>query len=218
MNRRSLLIRAASLAAVAGGAWWMREHMLWPAPELAFGPDGATAWMRYGRRSAAPTVEVGIAGRRELALIDSGAQYSVIDRSLFDALPPARRSLFDMPLVAYGVGGGAQMGRGTTLELGLPGLAVRGLRAAILDLGPLASEEGLRTRLIIGQDVLGEAVLALDPPRRHVRLIDRAAFVARRTWPPRRCGGSARPCTPRSPSKERCWRPWSTPAPRPCWA
>jgi hypothetical protein len=174
--------------------------------------------MRYGRRSAAPTVEVGIAGRRELALIDSGAQYSVIDRSLFDALPPARRSLFDMPLVAYGVGGGAQMGRGTTLELGLPGLAVRGLRAAILDLGPLASEEGLRTRLIIGQDVLGEAVLALDPPRRHVRLIDRAAFVARRTWPPRRCGGSARPCTPRSPSKERCWRPWSTPAPRPCWA
>lgn len=178
MNRRSLLIRAASLAAVAGGAWWAREHLVWPAPELEFGPHGATAWMRYGRRSSAPTVPVTLAGRTVLALIDSGAQYSVIHRGLFARLPSAGRSLFDMPLVAYGVGGGAQMGRGTTLELGLPGLTVRGLRAAILDLGPLAAEDGLRTPLIIGQDVLGEAVLALDPARRHVRLVDRAAFVA----------------------------------------
>ncbi|SFS30069.1 aspartyl protease family protein [Brevundimonas viscosa] len=177
MNRRSLLIRAASLAAVAGGAWWVRENLVWPAPELAFGPGGATAWMRYGRRSAAPTVPVTLGGRTVAALIDSGAQYSVIHRGLFEQLPPAERSIFDMPLVAYGVGGGAQMGRGTTLELALPGLTVRGLRAAILDLGPLAAEDGLRTPLIIGQDVLGEAVLALDPARRQVRLIDRAAFV-----------------------------------------
>lgn len=178
MNRRSLLIRAASLAAVAGGAWWVRENLVWPTPELAFGAEGATAWMRYGRRSAAPTVPVTLGGRTVAALIDSGAQYSVIHRGLFEQLPPAGRSIFDMPLVAYGVGGGAQMGRGTTLELGLPGLTVRNLRAAILDLGPLAAEDGLRTPLIIGQDVLGEAVLALDPARRHVRLIDRAAFVA----------------------------------------
>lgn len=178
MNRRSLLIRAASLAAVAGGAWWVRENLVWPTPELAFGAEGATAWMRYGRRSAAPTVPVTLGGRTVAALIDSGAQYSVIHRGLFEQLPPTGRSIFDMPLVAYGVGGGAQMGRGTTLELGLPGLTVRNLRAAILDLGPLAAEDGLRTPLIIGQDVLGEAVLALDPARRHVRLIDRPAFVA----------------------------------------
>jgi hypothetical protein len=82
-----------------------------------------------------------------------------------------------MPLVAYGVGGGAQVGRGTTLALDLPGLAIRGLRAAILDLGPLASERGLQTPLILGQDVLNEAVLALDPGRRHARLVRREAFV-----------------------------------------
>ena len=118
-----------------------------------------------------------LAGRPVMALIDSGAQYSVIDRALFDTLPPERRSLFDMPLVAYGVGGGAQMGRGTTLEVSLPGLEITGLRAAILNLGPLASEDGLRTPLILGQDVLGQAVLALDPARRHVRLVRRDAFV-----------------------------------------
>jgi len=177
MNRRSLLFRAAGLAAVVGGAWWARETLLWPRPTLTFGADGATPWLPYARNALVPTVRVRLGDREVVALIDSGAQYSVIDRALFEELPPAGRSIFDMPLVAYGVGGGAQMGRGTTLSLALPHLAVSGLRAAILDLGPLAAEEGLRTPLILGQDVLGEAVLALDPGRRHTRLVRREAFV-----------------------------------------
>ncbi len=177
MNRRSLLIRAAGLAAVVGGAWWARETLLWPEPTLTFGEGGATPWLAYARNALVPTVRVRLGGREVVALIDSGAQYSVIDRALFASLPPAGRSLFDMPLVAYGVGGGAQVGRGTTLEVDLPGLAITCLRAAILDLGPLASDEGLRTPLILGQDVLGEAVLALDPRRRHARLLRREAFV-----------------------------------------
>jgi len=177
MNRRTLLIRAAGLLAVAGGAWWARDHLLWPKPRLTFGPEGATPWLPYARRSPTPTVRIEVGGRTVLALIDTGAQYSVIDRALFDALPSEGRSLFDMPLVAYGVGGGAQVGRGTSLDLTLPGLSIKGLRAAILNLGPLASEEGLRTPLILGQDVLGEAVLALDPARRYARLVRREAFV-----------------------------------------
>lgn len=177
MNRRTLLIRAAGLLAVAGGAWWARDHLLWPKPRLTFGSEGATPWLPYARRSATPTVRVQVEGRSVLALIDSGAQYSVIDRALFDTLPSEGRSLFDMPLVAYGVGGGAQVGRGTSLDITLPGLAISGLRAGILNLGPLASEDGLRTPLILGQDVLGEAVLALDPRRRYARLVSREAFV-----------------------------------------
>ena len=193
MNRRSLLIRTAGLAAVVGGAWWARETLLWPKPELTFGHGGATPWLPYVRYSLVPTVHVRLGGVEVVALIDSGAQYSVIDRALVAALPEAGRSLFDMPLVAYGVGGGAQVGRGTTLEVALPGLAIRGLRAAILDLGPLASEAGLQTPLILGQDVLGEAVLALDPARRHARLVHRDAFVRPPDVAPttvRRQGGS----------------------------
>lgn len=193
MNRRSLLIRAAGLAAVVGGAWWAREHLLWPRPTLTFADGAGTPWLAYARGAIVPTARVRIGGREVVALIDSGAQYSVIDRALVAALPPAGRSLFDMPLVAYGVGGGTQMGRGTALDLSLPGLQIAGLRAAILDLGPLASESGLRTPLILGQDVLGEAILALDPGRRHVRLIRREAFARPADLAPatvRRSGGA----------------------------
>lgn len=177
MNRRNLLIRAAGLLAVGGAAWWARETLLWPEPKLAFGAGAATPWLPYARRVSTPTVRAAVAGRPVLALIDTGAQYSVIDRSLFASLPPTGRSMFDMPLVAYGVGGGAQMGRGATVQVELPGLSIAGLRAAILNLGPLASEDGLNTPLILGQDVLEHVVLALDPARRHVRLVSREAFV-----------------------------------------
>ncbi|RZJ05283.1 MAG: peptidase aspartic [Brevundimonas sp.] len=177
MNRRNLLIRAGALAATVGVAWWARETLLWPAPKLAFADGKGTAWMPHARRANVPTVRVRIAGRDLVALIDTGAQYSVIDRRLVAALPETQRSLFEMPLVAYGVGGGTQMGRGTTLALELPGLAITGLRAAILDLGPLATAEGLNAPLIIGRDVLEQAILAIDPQRRHSRLIAREAFV-----------------------------------------
>ena len=55
-------------------------------------------------------MRVRIAGREVTALIDSGAQYSVIDRALVEAL--GLTTFFDMPLVAYGVGGSRRSGAG----------------------------------------------------------------------------------------------------------
>jgi hypothetical protein len=160
---------------VVGGAWWLRGHVLWPAPEAAFADGGATPWLAWAHPAPTPTVRVRLGGREVLALIDSGAQYSVIHRDLFQAVPGG--SVFDMPMVAYGVGGGSQIGRGTTLDIDLPGLAIRDLKAAILDLGPLASDQGLGTPMILGQDVLRQLVLELDPGQRRLRFVARDVYT-----------------------------------------
>lgn len=169
MNRRGLLIRAGLVAAGVGGAVWLRDHVLWPDPSVAFADDRSTGWLPYAVAQApTPTVRAVVGGREVNALIDSGAQYSVIDRALFDALGLTR--VFEMPLMAYGVGGSPQVGRGVTLEIEVGGARIGGLRTAILELGPLAGAEGLSAPLILGQDVLGVTTLDLDPQARRVRL------------------------------------------------
>ena len=169
MKRRDLLIRLGLLAGGLGGAWWFRDHVLWPTPQIAF--DGAvesTDWSPYVADAATPTVIATAAGRPVTALIDSGAQYSVIDRALVATLGDL--PTFDLPMVAFGVGGGSQVGRGVTLDVTVGGLTLRGLRAAVLDLGPLAADAGLGAPLVLGQDVLRLLTLDLDAGRRLVRL------------------------------------------------
>lgn len=176
MRRRSFLIRAGAVAAAVGGGLWLKDHVIWRRPRLTFPQGGTSGWLAFVVNDAAtPTVRVRIAGREVTALIDSGAQYSVIDRALVEAL--GLTSFFDMPLVAYGVGGQPQVGRGVTLDLTVGALSVGGLRAAILDLGPLADEAGLGAPLVLGQDLLSEAVLDLDLKRRRTRFVDPDGYV-----------------------------------------
>lgn len=176
MNRRAFLTRAVLIGGGLAGAWWLRDNVLWRDPRVTFGADGSSGWLDYQEpRAAVPTVEVMLAGQPVRALVDSGAQYSVIDRGLFDRLGMTKT--FDLPLVAYGVGGGAQVGKGVTLDLSVGGMRVEALRAAILSLGPLAGEQGLSAPLILGQDLLGQTILELDTAERRMRFLAREGHV-----------------------------------------
>ncbi|MBB3872036.1 aspartyl protease family protein [Brevundimonas mediterranea] len=177
MRRRDLMIRLGLIAGGVGGAWWLRDHVLWKAPGVGFAADGSSGWLDYAeRRAVTPTVVVTVNGVGVRALVDSGAQYSVIDRSLVQTL--GLTDVFNIPMVAYGVGGEPQVGRGTALDVAVGRLRLDGLRAAILDLGPLAGEQGLGAPLILGQDVLRELVLELDTTGRRMR------FLKREVWAP----------------------------------
>lgn len=184
MNRRSLLIRTGVVAGALGGGWWLKENVLWSAPGLAFTAGTTTPWMDFAHRVLSPTIPVRIAGQTVNALIDSGAQYSVIDRDFHTAIEAelGPRPLFNIPLVAYGVGGQPQMGKGVRLDMAMDGLSLSGLRCAILDLGPLADEEGLSAPLIIGQDLLKLLALEVDLVDRRMRLMDRQAVVHDARW------------------------------------
>lgn len=190
MRRRSFLIRAAAAAAAVGGGLWLKDHVLWRRPALTFGADGTSGWLPFAApRTLLPTTRVRLAGREFTALIDSGAQYSVIDRRLVAEL--GLDDVFDMPLIAYGVDGRAQVGRGVTLDLALGEAKVGRLRAGILDLGPLSEDEGLGAPLILGQDLLMQAALEMDLRQRRLRLLSKAEqglTPAYRALPVRRAG------------------------------
>lgn len=177
MRRRDLLIRLGLVAGGVGGAWWLRDNVVWRGPTVVFAASGSSGWLPYAEpRAPTPTVELMVNGKPMRALIDTGAQYSVIDRSLVETL--GLTNVFNIPMVAYGVGGDAQVGRGTTLDVAVGGLRLDGLRAAILALGPLAGEQGLGAPLILGQDVLRELLLELDTRDRRLR------FLPREGWTP----------------------------------
>ncbi len=174
MRRRDLLIRLGLAASAVGGLWWLRDNVIWRAPEPVFPAAGRTDWLPFVARANVPVVEATVAGRPVRALIDSGAQYSVVDRALVESL--GLRATVEMPLVAYGVSGQPQLGRGLSLDVALGGVALNGLRTAMLDLGPLAAGEGPGTALILGQDVLGTLIVEIEPERRRLRLTRPEAY------------------------------------------
>lgn len=161
------------LGAAGGGLWLLREKVLWPQPRPAFDPEiGGSGWLPLARDLLVPVVEAQVNGERVRALIDSGAQATVVDRALAERLKLT--DALSVPIVAFGVSGAPQTGRGATLQVTLGGLTLAGLRAAALDLAPLAPlrGEGPPLGLVIGQDVLRTVILDLDLPR------DRASLQA----------------------------------------
>lgn len=176
MNRRSFLLRGAVAASAVGAGLWLKDRLWQGRPSLAF--DGSDDWHPLVPGVVdVPVVEVRIEGRTVRALIDSGAQFSVIDQALANGLGDARSERpFDMPLIAYGVGGQAQVGKGMTVDLQLPGATVDGLKVALLDLGPLARDPDIGIGLVLGRDLMRQAVVELDWGKRQVRFTDPARW------------------------------------------
>lgn len=168
LSRRSLLTNLVVLGAGVGAAWLLRERVLWSAPQPSFASGGSTGWLRFASpRAGVPTVAAELAGRRINALIDSGAQYSAIDRAFSAEL--GLNETF-APLVAVGISGQPQLGRGVSADVAIGGLTLNGLKAVVLDLGPITGPRGLSAPLVLGQDVLRELIADIDYPRRGVLL------------------------------------------------
>lgn len=157
------------LALAGGGIWLLRDRVVWPAPRPAFSDGSASSgWLRTAGDILVPVVDAAVNGEPVRALIDSGAQATVVDRGLAERL--GLLTGVAVPVVAFGVGGAPQTGRAVSFEAQLGVLSIRGLRAAAMDLGVLGALRGSGppVSLVIGQDVLRTVVLDLDLP--HGRL------------------------------------------------
>ena len=187
-SRRTALAQLAALGLGAAGMWWLRDQVVFPTPRPRFtrGAQGS-GWLPF----LAPglvSVQAQVAGLPIGALIDSGAQTSVLDRAAAERLGVAPGA--PIPMLAYGVTGGPQVGRGGVLDVALGALVLPRLHVALLDLGPIAEATGGRVELVLGQDLLRQVAADLDFPagRLALRPLDAPSPGALRPLPARRRG------------------------------
>lgn len=170
-TRRSLLGGLVLLGAGGAGAWFLREEYFWPTATLEAGSNDSGELTLLETPTRLPIVMTGVNGQAVAALIDTGAQATSIDRSLAEAL--GLEPAFAPPLVALGAGGHRQVAEGVDLTLELGEMVFSAVRAAVVEIGPLADAEMGAVKLVIGQDVLQAVVIDLDFAARTARLRDR---------------------------------------------
>lgn len=152
---------------VGGGAFLLVHHQLtWPTPKVAFAHGRWSGWLELPAAGGLIALPARVGGETIQAVLDSGAQYSAIDTGLAQklALPAAT----PLPMVAFGVSGAPSVTRAVTLDVDLGAFALKGLRAATLNLQPLTGLTRQPFSLLLGRDVLGAVVVEADLPRRRV--------------------------------------------------
>jgi predicted aspartyl protease len=174
-SRRSLLRQLALLGVGLGAAWWLREHYFYPTPQVGFtGGLAETGWLRLPSPGGLVELTAHVGGIGIPVVVDSGAQFSAIDRAL-----AARLGLKEapIPLLAFGVSGEPSLTHTVGVDLDIGPLQVRGMRAATLDLLTLSGVIRRPFAMLIGRDVLRALILDVDWPNARVRFVNAAAFL-----------------------------------------
>lgn len=172
-GRRTFLRQLAFLAVGAGAAWWLRERYLYPTPTVEFAPGrDATDWIPFpGRGLVELTAKV--AGIPIRVVVDSGAQFSAIDRQLAERLGLKAAPI---PLLAFGVSGQPSLTHTVGLDLSIGALTVRGMRAATLELLTLSGAIRRPFAMLLGRDVLRALTADIDWPAGRLRFVRPGTF------------------------------------------
>lgn len=163
----------------AGGAafWVVHRQFTWPTPGVIFAREGWSGWLELPVAGGLIALAARVGGETIQAVLDSGAQYSAVDTGLAQRLGlPAATPL---PMVAFGVSGAPSLTRAVSLDADLGGFALKGLRAATLNLQPLTGLTRQPFSLLLGRDALRAMVVEADFPGRRV-----AVFAPGRWTPP----------------------------------
>jgi len=162
------------LGAGVAGYFAVRQQLIWPNPKVVFAGGDRSGWMDLPLPGGLIDLPARVGWTRVRAVVDSGAEYSAIDAGVAQrlALPAAT----PIPMVAFGVSGAPSLTRAVTLDADFGAFAVKGLRAATLNLQPLTGLTRQPFALLLGRDFLRSVIAEVDFPR------GRAAFFAPAAW------------------------------------
>lgn len=174
ISRRALLRQFAFLALGVGAAWWLRERYLFPKPVVEFpGGQAGSGWLPLPDPGGLIELAVHVRGIPVRAVVDSGAQFSAIDRSFAQRLGLKSAPI---PMLAFGVSGEPAVTHTVALDLAVGPMQVVGLHAATLDLLSLSGAMRRPFALLLGRDLLSQVAADVDWPAGRVALIRPEAF------------------------------------------
>lgn len=166
ISRRALVSRLPLVAVGGVMLYLLRDRIPWPPPAVRYHAGRATAWTALPQRASLIELDAEVNGIATRVVVDTGAQFSAIDKALAQRLDLPQTAL---PIMAYGVTGEPSFTFTVKVDLALPGMAIRGLRAAALDIARLSAITGRSFSMLLGRDVLNGLVLDADFPRDRVR-------------------------------------------------
>lgn len=173
-TRRTLLRQLAFLGLGVGAAWWVRERYMFPTPDVAFaGGRQTTGWMPLPERGGLVELTAHVKGIPIRVVVDSGAQFSAIDRNLALRLGLQEAPI---PLLAFGVSGKPSVTHTVNLDLQVGDLQLTGVRAATLQLLTLSGVIRRPFAMLIGRDVLRALIVDIDWPNGRARFLRHEAY------------------------------------------
>ena len=141
---------------------------------MAFAAGSSSGWLPLPKDGGLIALPARVRGAQVQAIVDSGAQYSAVDSGLAERLElPAATPI---PMVAFGVSGGPSLARGVRLDADLGAFALKGLRAATLNLHPLSALTRQPFSLLLGRDFLRAVVTDADFPERRITFLSAAGW------------------------------------------
>lgn len=155
------------LALGGTGLLLLRDRVVLPRARAVFAPGRTdSGWLSWSEDDAGLIIPAEVNGRPVRALVDSGAQLTAVDKGLAEEL--GLKGQLPLPVVAYGVSGGPQLGHSAQVRVAAGDVAFEGLRAAVLSLPRVTGPGRKPVSLVLGANALAATVLDIDFPRRRL--------------------------------------------------
>ncbi|WP_427789895.1 aspartyl protease family protein [Brevundimonas diminuta] len=118
-------------------------------------------------------IPVTVQGRTVDAMLDSGAEVTVVDRAFAEQIGLIGQG----GVTAVGTGGSETVSIARGFDVRLGGAELKGVTVAIMDLSPITQALGRPVPVLLGKEMMNQAITDIDFAARRIRLVAPEAFA-----------------------------------------
>lgn len=118
-------------------------------------------------------IPVTIQGQTVDAMLDSGAEVTVVDRTFAEKIGLVGQG----GVTAIGTGGSETVSIAPGFDVRLGGAELKGVTVAVMDLSPITQALGRPVPVLLGKEMMNQAITDIDFAERRIRLVAPDAFA-----------------------------------------